>query len=976
MRKCVLAAVFSLVLAAGASHLCPGDTYAGEPATRSATTRPKTRPAEPRPTLARARKLYWRGRYAEAANTYKSLADSPADAVAAAVGLAESYAAIGKYNEALVALRAVSARAAARAGWQVALAGALATVGEYHEALAAARKAYRLADDWAPAILCLGKALETVGRKKEAIKVYAALDKAVAAKNFQRDARSLVAAGLVLDRYAILTAQKASDQAQNILHNYLQRAYQEVDERHWPANVAAGMFLLSKYKRRQAGEEFDLADKINRHLPDVCVGRGIILLQRYRFQRAIAQAEKALKINPRHADALLLKAAGLMLWRKFDRVAPTVEKVLAVNPNHLEALSMLAALNVRRLEEEKAAPYIRRALKVNPNCAQLYETIGDWLSGGRQFKQAEKYYKKAMAMAPELAGPVTGLGRLYMQTGEEKLAKETLNKAFSIDNYRADVLNQLKLLDSLEKFQVRQTEHFIIKVDGRHDAVLLDWVAEVAESIHAEVAGDFEHTPSKKTLVELFPNHEQFSVRITGRGWIPTIGACTGRVIAMPAPDPQRGGFGQFNWAVVLRHEYAHTVTLSATGNRIPHWFTEACAVSQQLDRRNFRAVRLLVDAVRNDKLYPVKGLSWGFVRPDRRRRGRGARSLAYAQSEWVFEYIVEKNGYDAIIRMLAGFREGLKQPQIFQKVLGATQEQFDKGFRAWARRQISSWGFDPKPLPKLQKASLAARTKPGSADAQADLALALYQAGRFSEARTAAAKALKIDPGNRRALAVLGYAHLREKKYDQAIAPAKRLEKVDPHSPIAAKILAESYLARQKWLEAIAALENFKLRRPLDPYGYEKLAKLYGQLGEAEKALPNLIELHRRTMRDPKYARQVAAIYRTSDTPDRALDFWEQVIHINPYDAGAYKAMASLYLRAKRYDRAVLAMRSVCLLEPENADSWAQLAAVYYRVGRAQKSPERLSDGRSAAQKALDIDPDSPAKAVLQMIEDELKKL
>ncbi len=973
MRSNLLAAVLSVILAAGVVPLRADEAQVSPATSRSATSAPQTRPAETRPTLAGARRLFWQGRYAEAINAYKALGDSPAEALAAGIGLAEAYGALGKHEDALAALRAVSDHGSLRAEWQVALAEALASVGKYDESLEAARQAVSLRDDWAPAVLALGRALETLGKKKEAVEVYKGLDKAIAKEDFTRDAHSLVAAGLVLDRYAVLTGQRASDQAQNILHNYLQRAYQEVEKDHWPANVAAGIFLLSKYKWREAEEEFKLADKINPHLPDVCVGRGVILLQQYLFEQVIAQADKALKINPRHADALLLKAASLMLWRKFDQAEPIIQEVLKFNPNHLEALSMLAALNVRERDERRADPYVQRVLKINPGYGQLYEIIADWLSAGRQFRQAEEYYKKAIGIAPELAGPVTGLGRLYMQTGQEKLAKETLDKAFAIDNYRADVLNYLKLLEGLEKFQVRETPHFILKVDGEHDAVLLDWLAETAEAIHAEVAKDFEHTPAEKTLVEVFPDHAQFSVRITGRGWIGTIGACTGRVIAMPAPDPLRGGFGQFNWAVVLRHEYAHAVTLSATENRIPHWFTEACAVWEQPDRRNFQAVGLLVGAVRDGQLYPVKSLDWGFIRPDR-RRGPGARPLAYAQAEWIFEYVVENDGYDAIIQMLRGFRDGLSQAEVFQKVLGTSEESFDNDFAAWAGKQVASWGFDPEPLPKLEQASAAATAKPDSADAQADLAVALFQARRFDLARAAAEKALKIDPAQRRALQVLSYTLEREKKYDKALEAARRLEEADPNSAAAARVLADCHLARQEWLEAIEALEKLKLRRPLDPYAHEQLAKLYGQLGQSEKALPNLVELHRRTMNKPEYARQIAGIYRTSSTPERALDFWEQVIQINPYDAGAYKAMASLYLRAKRYDRAVLAMHSVCLLEPKNADSWAQLAAVYYRVAKAEDSPEKLSEARSAAQKALEIDPASPARTVLEMIQDEQK--
>lgn len=904
---------------------------------------------------------------------YRNLLADPAEAVSASLGLAEAYAAVGKYDEATTALNSVSARAASNADWYVRMSDLLARTGKYNEALSAARKGFELRDDWTPAILQLGGVLEILGRKADAITAYKALEKAVVKDDFTTDARSLVAAGKIIDRYAVLTGQKASEQAPNILHNYLQKAYQDVDGKYWPANVAAGMFLLSKHKPKPANEEFELAYKVNKRIPAVFVGRGLISLQTWRFEQAVAEADKALQINPNYADANLLKAATLMQWRKFEQAKRVIEKILKVNPRHVEALSLMAALHVRQFNHEQARLFIDRVEKINPNCGELYDTIGRWLSAARQFDDAEGYFKKAIKLSPESAGPVTGLGRLYMQTGQEKLAEETLNKAASLDDYRQDVINYVNLLGRLKKYQVKETEHFIIKVDGEHDAVLLDMLAGEAERIYPEVCLDFDHEPAEKTLVEMFSSHGDFSVRISGKGWIGTVGACTGRVIGMPAPDPLRSGLGMFNWAVVLRHEFTHVVTLSATKNRIPHWFTESCAVREQPDRRNFQAVRLLVSAVRNNKLYPIKSLSWGFIRPDRKRRGRGARTLAYAQSEWIFAYVVEKKGYDAIIRMLDGFSAGWTQAKVFREILGTTESQFDRDFLAWAIEQVTSWGFDPKPIPRVAQAAKAAKKKPKSADAQANLAYAMLRARRASQAEAPARRALAIDSRHPRALAVLGNVLLGRKKYDEAIAIAQRLQKVKPRSAAAARIFADCYLKKYRWPEAIAALEAYKMRLRFDPYGYEKLAKLYMQMGQTDKALPNLIELHRRTMKDPKYARQIAEIYRTAGKADNALYYYKQVLNINPYDAGVHKAMAGLYVAGDNYDLAIRSMRSVCLIEPKNADSWTQLAMVYYRAARALKNSEtlaeNLSEARAAAQKALDLDPASQAGEVLMMI-------
>jgi tetratricopeptide (TPR) repeat protein len=454
---------------------------------------------------------------------------------------------------------------------------------------------------------------------------------------------------------------------------------------------------------------------------------------------------------------------------------------------------------------------------------------------------------------------------------------------------------------------------------------------------------------------------------LTGGGWIGTVGACTGGAIAMPAPDPQRNGFGSFNWAVVLRHEYTHAVTLSLTKNRIPHWFTEACAVWEQPDRRNFEAVGFLVGAVTDNKLFPIKQLDWGFIRP----KQPTDRGLAYAQSEWIFEYILKVKKYDAILKMLADFRDGKTQAQVFQEVLGTTEEQFDKDFAVFAAKEVESWGFEIRKVPPLDQAKKDAEAKKDSADAQATLAMALQRAGQPFE--PAARKALELDPNNKIALAMIGLTQLMQKKYDEAIATAKKLEQVKPDSAPAARILAEAYTAKQDWVDTILSLEQFKARRPLDPYAYERLATLYSKMGESERALPNLIEMHRRTMKDSKFAKQVADIYFISPTPAAATDYYEQVIQINPYDSGAYRQMAAV-ARSTNPALAVRALHSVCLLEPKSAQAWTELSMLCYRSYQSTKQSNYLIDGRDAAKKALEIDPNGQARDVLGMIEQAAK--
>ncbi len=957
------AALLSLVLAVSAPAPAPGQ--APDPAAKvktDAADAPKTTAQ-----LDACRTTYMKGDYPQAAAAYKKLLSDRTLRVPAAIGMAEALAIQGKYTEAIKALDDAKELGQHRADWLVAQGEILSVVGRYDEALKHAKGAIKLRPTWAPAILIHGRLLETLGRKSDAIAAYKSMSKTIDDGAYRRDARSLVALGQIMDRYGVLTGQRASAQATNILHNYLQEAYQKVDRGYWPAHVAAGMFLLSKHRATEAAKEFALAQKLNKKIPEVHVGMGVLYLTKWQFENCMRAVSAALKINPRHPDALYVKAVCLMQWRKYEQVEAAAKVVLKTNPNHIQALSLAAAVHIRNREDEKATPYIERVGKINPVCEDLPNTIGQWLAACRQYPKAEKYYRQAMKLAPEKAGPVTNLGKLYMQTGDEDKAWTTLLKARQIDDFRQDVRNFLSILKDLKTFTIKETDHFIIKVDGKQDAVLLNRMAAYMEGIYDEVCGDYEYKPKVKTIIEIFPTHPGFSKRITGKGWIGTIGACTGRVIALVAPNRQRSQFGTFHWPSVLRHEYTHAVTLEATGNRIPHWFTEACAVWQQPDRRNYDAVRRLVGAARAKRLFPIKQLDWGFVRPKR----RGDRGLAYAQSEWILEYIIATKGYAVVPKMIKGFRDGKTQTQVFTEILGTTEEKFDKAFRTWGRGEIKRWGFDPDPAPDMTFALAGAKANPKDAAAQAALALAQLMRGQRSTAEKTARKALELDKNNARALGVLARILISKKAYDEALKIATRLEQLDHTSRVAPKILAQCHLKNQSWALAITFLEVLKLRMPLDPYSYTELAKLYMQLGLPDKALPNLIELHRRTMKDASYARQIAEIYGTQiDQGDKALIFWEQVISINPYETSAYKAMTEIHIIARRYEQAIATAWEMHLADQTSAEAWTYVAIAHYRQGKATKDKAHLVKAKEAAAKAVEIDPDVPkAKDVLELV-------
>ncbi len=993
---CVAVVVLVTILAMPAwpqSTTAPSSQPNSRPATGPGsrpTSRPSSRPTSrpsststSAPTTQRvdspeqAHAQFMRGDYSWAADNYRRLLADANLRLQCAMGLAEAQAAQGQYTQSLETLKSISEIGEAEPTWRLDMADGLATLGQYEDALKHASVAVEKKPLWAPGLLAKGVLLETLGRKDEAVANYQTIQAVIDQPDHRRDARNLVAVGLILDRLTILTGKKASVQADNIFNNYLRWAYQEVDKTYWPAAIAAGTFALNKHRAEYADAEFQVAAKLNAHIPDVMVGQGVLLLGGMRFDQCLAKAEEALKINPNYDQAMLLKAACYMEWRKHrDAIAP-LQAVLKINPRHIEALCELAAVHTCLNEPNEAQQYIDRVLAINPHSYELYDTIGHAMSGLRQFDKAETSFRKAMELAPEMSEPVTGLGLLYMQTGKEEQARQTLEKAHELDDYRADVINYLNVLSELKKFQVKETEHFIVKVEKDRDAVLLDQVAEYLEQMYAEVCSDCGFQPADKTLIEIFPTQKEFSMRISGRGWIPTVGASTGTVIALAAPTPevQRTPLGTHNWAMVLRHEFTHTVTMAATHNRISHWFTEACAVWQQTDKASYENIRLLVDATRSGRLFKLQDLNWGFIAP----KGPMDRPLAYAQSEWILEFIIARKGYETMPAMLKALGEGKTEPEVFEQIVGIPVDKFDAEFLIFARQKVKEWGYNPDPLPQLEPAAKAATENPKDANAQATHALALYLRGNLPAAGEAAKKALELDANNTRAMGVTCYVLLGQKKYDDAIVAADKLEEADHTSPVAPRVSAECYLNKEgdnaARAKAIKALELLQQRQPYDEYSYQQLARLYTTLGMPSQALPHLIHLQRHTLHNAKYSIQIAEIYHAMKQDSAALSYYQQALHINPYDASIYDAEIALLLGAKQYPKAIEAARIACLLAPDAAKSWTKLAIVRYRAAMAGDNHDLLLQARQDAQKALSIEANDDAQQILAKIDEALKE-
>ncbi len=947
----------------GAGLFCPARKLFAADASTEPESVPSTGSSQD--SLKQAQALLMSGSYGEAVRAFEKLAADPRHGVEAAVGIAEARRMTGQYAEALSVLDKAAAASSDR--WQCARAEVLAEVGRYAEAIESARKAVDLNGRNTNARRLLGQLYEVVGDKQKAIEAYAWFD-ALMKKSYPTSAAALTDAGIAIYRHAVLSrSRQTTARTKYVLQEVLQPAVERLDKKHWPALLASAELLLSKYNLEQAGDDFKAALKINPSLADAHVGLGMIALDGWDFEKAAEEAAAALKVNPHSPNAHCLDARAHLMERRDAEAAAAAAKALEVNPDHLEALGVLAAARMLQGDRKGMEEVVARAEKVNPRAAVVPNEIASWLALRNQFPEAEPLFKRAAEMAPEWADPLTGLGMLYMETGDERAARRVLDSSWKLDPFNEKTFHTLNLLDKLEKFGHEETEHFIVKSADGPDAIIRPMMARHAEEIYGRICEQFDYQPNGKTIIEVFPDHRGFAVRITGRPFLHTIGATTGPVIAMDAPRPGPTSM-TFHWPGVLRHEFVHTVTLAATGNRIPRWLTEGLAQREERNRRSWDYCRMLAVALRRGTLYDLDSIEWGFARPKRPQ----AMALAYAQGDWMVEYLLDHHGQEAINKMLAGFREGAKQSEVFQKAIGQSPREFMKDFTDWARQQASQWGIPLDPILRIEEidkklAKAQGAEKVALLVAKAEACLDDHE---LESASKAIREAHRLDDQNKRVLTVMlmvltsQASHSEKKKAEElreeSVEIAEDLAKLDPDSPAACSILGGQALKDKDNLKAVDFFSRVSKARPLDPRSRAHLAELYVQLKQPEKALAELVRLSELEANEEDFPLRAARIHADAGRAGEAVEWYRKALLVSPYDKATHEVLGQLLIREQRFAEAVDVFRTLTQLEPASAAAHSRLAFALYRAGKTQEA-------KTAAKRAVSLDPKSEAQSLLK---------
>lgn len=754
-----------------------------------------------------------------------------------------------------------------------------------------------------------------LGRRSEADAV---LDHAVKVMKGDRltDAEELVDGVRCLMLRARVRGPEGSDGGDfKAMMGLLQHAREQLDTFCWSASLAEAELLWEKDNVNDAGEALETVLSLNPKCADAWRMYGEMSVGGLDAARALQVAVKLESLATGKEESAFERfetpaAAIVLAWMRLrENDSAFAESLLAVPAATYskmpELLAWQAAAAAAGYDFERADAFLRRLDELSPGTYEGYFRTGMILSGARQYDEAATYLREAVKRAPNWPEPIIELGLLEMQSGRDAEALEALEAAAKLDSFNVRAANSLVLVRELRTFASIESDHFVVRYKPGQDEVMAREMLEPLERSFRRVTGNgpggIDHVPARKTVIELMPDHRWFSVRITGMPKLHTIAAATGPVVAMEAPREGPGHMaGPYDWRRVVQHEYTHTVTLSRTKNRLPHWFTEASAVYLEDAPRDYSTVQLLLGAFRADELLDFERINIAFARPEKPTD----RALAYAQGHWMYEYIVERWGPAAPLELMDLYATGVREPEAFQKVLSLSRDQFATDFKAWARTQLIAWGMMlPEGTPSARDILRELRNKaaPGPGDEKPD-----DEKPRDDEP----------DP----TLEEVTQALSHHPNHPELLRDAVRMQ-MD-----AKKNVVDGPL--------VDLLERYAKARPVDPLPHRVLAKHYlsrsSEGGSSTvEAIPHLEYLDVREQHSPEYAIELAKQYAAVKDWTKASAKSDRAVGISPYDASIRELAARIALQQGDVATAERHIWALTILEPDRAIHRQRLEAV-----------------------------------------------
>jgi len=773
----------------------------------------------------------------------------------------------GRYTEAEAAARKSQSHAE--------LAEVLAITGRYAEAIAEfesgakdASPSNALASDLRRAEL-----LELTGHEAEARPIYESFVKYYTDRNPARPSE------LTLIARALEHLERFHDA------NDLYREALAADSDYLDAQLSAAELFTKKYQYADAAEFLEAALKLNPNSARVYLD----LARNKRNdggEEVNAALNRALTINPNYVEALSLRAALALEAGQFEAASADVDKALKINAHSLEAHSLRASMYY--LQDRDFEPEVAATLAIGPHYGDVYNTLAHYATITRRTEQAVAFARRAIELSPRSWDAHLSLGMSLLRLGQMETGRAAVEKAFKGDPFNVWAKNTLDLLDSMENFHETKRGPFVIKAAAAESDLLGPYAANLLEEAAAKLTAKYRFTPKGPITVEIFQNHEDFAVRALGIPGLGALGVCFGPVIAQDSPSAREAG--EFNWGSTLWHEFTHVITLQMTEYRIPRWFSEGLSVYEERRARpgwgddwNMMFVRSFAAG----RWFKIADLDAAFQRP----RTAQDVPIAYFEASQICEFIVDRFGFDAVLNMLAMYRDKARTPDILRQVLKLSEADFDREFNAYIEAKARPW----------QQAL----------DSENNLIASLSKERVLQLLQTHETFALRIRA-----------AELFAADGDMATA-------------------ASHYIRALELFPYVTGRGN----------AYESLAKLLENKGDQAQAAAVLDKLVKTDENNLEALKTIARIRSSLGQRQQALDALEASFYINPFDYKLHAQAGELSFELKNFSQALSEFQATLALQPPNiAEANYNVATAYHALGRQPEAKRAVLRALEAA--------------------------
>lgn len=726
-----------------------------------------------------------------------------------------------------------------------------------------------------------------------------------------------------------------------------------------------GHCYMDKYQAVYAKHSFEDALKANAKCASAIYGMARVQAEAGAAPRALQAVEQALQINEKLFDALVFKAQIQGMMQQYDASEATLKQALKLNPKSVQALAIRAAnLELMGRKDERAK--IEAELKtINPNCGLAFFLIGSSLGNKMLFEEAQVYLKKAVEADPKLWDAYTEYGMNALRLGDEVTALKSLSEAYERDPFNIRLFNTMTLMDAFPKdFVVVETKHFRIRMHKKEVDIIGPYVCDLHERCWDELAKRYGFEPQVPIVCDMYPNHNDFSVRTVGTSGLGALGACFGKVCTLLSPRAKEV-MGKFNWGSVVWHELGHVWALQLSKNRVPRWFTEGLSTyeegqgypgwSREIENEIFGAYHA-------NKLMKISQLA-----------NAGDLLNLYIYGSVIHTFIVERFGWKQP-EMLRMYGEGKDTPAVFQAALGVTPDQFDEQIRkwigeVWLKRAALRMPFRASEAEarRLQK---AIEDDPMDAESMGKLARMLDEAGQKADAEMLAKRALKIDEECVDALIVMArsFGTAEKRRFDKAAELYQKAIDGGAKDFQTRWQKALMLCKAEKWDDAVTALEEAKAAFPNyigtdNPYA--KLIEICEMRGDEDgklKQMEQLLAIDHDTFR---LRIDAAEIYQKRGDRAKLVKTLESALYIGVFDTRLHAWLGRAYRDDEKWEKAAHEFRCCVVLLEEAEKSapgkWGKKIGEFQaEQARCLAKLGKLEEARALAKSAVLADPEN----------------